>query len=188
MTTRTGMSYLPAFLCNKCNKFYGYEGFGWLCSYCSGHAPSASDAKERADACAAWTRENTLGGQGSKIGLSILRTFPKLPDNLLYSALIILKKKGIYLAAADAVKLLGTITRGHIIGSVVADWWNIKTPHVGGEWPAYLACYYGQFDSAAYPVHPQPRNRDILYCTETAHLRALPLPAFIDDLEKEDLI
>lgn len=176
MTTRSGKSYLPPHICRKCKEFYGYEAFEWQCSFCSGHAPPELDVKVREAACAEWVRENTLAGKGAKQGKALRKSLARLSDPVLYSILALLKKKGIYLAAADAVKLLGSIRRGHIVASAVGDWWNIKTAHVGGAWPSYLVCYYGQFDSSFYPVHPKPRNREILHCTETASLRLLHLP------------
>jgi len=48
-----------------------------------------------------------------------------------------------------------TNRRGHIVGSFVADWWNIKSMGVSEEqkWPSYLDCHYGNYseDIAKWP-------------------------------------
>ena len=83
-----------------------------------------------------------------------------------------LKKKGFLLSSKDALEIFKsssesrTNARGHIVATHIADWWNIKTSRAGGEWPPYLACYYGDFDSPYPPrtLPPRPPNK-MLNCT-----------------------
>jgi len=36
------------------------------------------------------------------------------------------------------------LKRGHIIGHIIGDWWNIISGE--GKWPSFMACYYGNYN------------------------------------------
>ena len=52
-----------------------------------------------------------------------------------------------YLLADDALVLYRdnpTLTRAHLLGHIVSDWWNIVS--TDNKWPSHAACYYGNFN------------------------------------------
>ena len=72
-----------------------------------------------------------------------------ISDQHLYNFLTsIFECTGKYILAETGLELFNanpTNSRGHIIGSFVADWWEIKSKRVSEEkkWPGYMDCYYG---------------------------------------------
>ena len=81
--------------------------------------------------------------------LAQLKQVSKLKkDILLYSMLRLFKNMtNQLLFAKDALKLYHdnpTVTRAHIVASMVGDWWNINSSET--TWPAFCSCYYGNYD------------------------------------------
>ena len=184
MPLRNGKEYLLTFTCPTCKKFTANEVFGFRCSACS-----ITDVKP---ACLhyqdpalllrlkEWVDKNTFDSTSCH-SRTIFRFLEKRNDIDCYRLLYTFRRHGVLLKAADAIKMLsvrGGTRRGHIIASCVRDWWNIKSPDVGGEWPHYLVCYYGRFDSLYVPLTIPVPIRAMLSCTETEclfRLSTLPL-------------
>ena len=178
MPTRTGKEYLIPHLCQHCRKYYSNSKFGYTCSGC---CEDFKTTKKTIDAefirkLNEWVNNTTLN---LNIGCAKpLLKFLKNADTItLYLCLHSLRAKGIYIRSEDALELLKyneSVTRGHVVGSCIADWWNIKTPRAGGKWASYLVCYYGRFDSPALPrTIPPSGPHAMLSCTNTSHLPSI---------------
>ena len=103
----------------------------------------------------------------------LLQFIKKKNNRNLYRFLTLLRKRGQFLRSTDAFDMFieyGGVARGHIIAAHVFDWWNIRTRSAGGEWPSYLVCYYGDFDSKVLPKCPPRPPRQMLECSETTHI------------------
>lgn len=181
MPTRSGKEYLLPFACPNCEDFIAHEIFGFRCSACSitdvkpeGVRYQSPELRIRLEQ---WVNKNTFDGEGLH-AQTIFKLLEKQGDVNCYRVLHAFRRHGVYLKAADALKLIaggwGT-RRGHIIASCVVDWWNIKTARAGGEWPSYLVCYYGRFDSPWLPTTLPIVPRGMLSCTETCGLNRLQL-------------
>ena len=171
MPLRNGKPYLTPHRCQKCHLFYSHEMFNYTCSYCAGHAP-ATPPTDPSPELLEWVKKNTL--DKSNTSNSFLTQLKRMNNTRLFIILHKLRQLGLFLKAEDALTLLedqNNITRGHIVASSVADWWNIKTRDVGGDWFGYLVCYYGNYDSKFPPRKMPPRPpHALLSCTNTSHL------------------
>lgn len=148
MPLRNGKEYLTIHLC-KCKKFYSNKEFDYKCSECFGYLIKNGivSSKEFSDKCTEWAENNTI----DKIGYDFLLKNKHISDQHLLNLLTcILTETGKYITAKIGLELFKahrTNRRGHIIGSFIADWWNIKSSSVSDEqkWPSYLDCYYGNY-------------------------------------------
>jgi len=179
MPLRSGRRYLKSHRCQVCRKFYSYSEFDYKCSYCfkgtDGPGPYCPSA-ERMAAAEHWVKENTIdptNPQHSKY-VTVLNGAARMGNFILLAVLRSLhREEGKLLRSTHAKQLFemcGSVQRGHVIGSHIADWWNIRTPSAGGEWPSYVVCYYGDFDSPYIPRMPARPPRAMLNCTETMGL------------------
>lgn len=172
MPLRNGKEYLIPHRCQKCRRFYSHAIFNYTCSSCAGAAP-LPPATEQSPELLEWVKKNTVdrSQQGANAFLTQLK---RMDTTRLFVILHQLRQRGHFLKAKDALTLLedqNNITRGHVVASSVADWWNIKTSHAGGNWYGYLVCYYGNFDCKFPPRRLPPRPpRALLSCTNTSHL------------------
>ena len=69
----------------------------------------------------------------------------------LLSGIFINEKK--YISADIGLQLYNarpSENRGHIIGSFISDWWEIKSSGVSTDkkWPSFMACYYGNYNES----------------------------------------
>lgn len=181
MPTRSGKRYLVAHLCQKCSTFYSHDVFGHLCSNCAGVIKTTKIPRPEFVARAAeWVKANTMDPDNVKYA-AFLRGASRMGTTILYATLKGLREEeGLLLRASHAYKLFcdnGTVRRGHILGAHIGDWWNIRTKSAGGEWPSYVVCYYGDWDSPSVPAMPPRGPRALLSCTETTGLqRCIPQP------------
>lgn len=183
MPLRSGKSYLKPHRCQACHKFYSYSEFGYQCSYCFKGCDTGPycPSEERLKAAAAWVDANTINPSDplhSKY-VALLKHASRMGNLILLAVLRNLRgEEGKLLRSSHAKELFemcGSVQRGHVIGSHIADWWNIRTQSAGGEWPSYVVCYYGDFDSPYVPRMPPRPPRTMLNCTETTGLlRFLP--------------
>jgi len=180
MPTRSGKEYLIPWLCRACDEYYGHKQFGFRCSRCGGPDTTAQKAEElaaRREALAGWLHQRCLNSSLPE-GQALLRFLRERCTVQLFACLRVVRDSGRLLRARDALQLIdgqrGNVARGHVVASNVADWWNIKTSHAGGDWPSYLVCYYGDFDADRLPraLPPRPPHA-LLSCTETTTLHTL---------------
>jgi hypothetical protein len=184
MPLRNGKEYLLPFTCPTCENFIAHEVFGFRCSACSITDVKPPPVQYQDPAWLArlkeWVDNNTFDGD-TLHARTIFKLLEKQSDINCYRVLHAFRRHGVLLKASDALKLIRAgcgVRRGHIIASCVRDWWNIKTARVGGEWPSYLTCYYGRFDSPWVPTTLPVPARGMLSCTETMGLeriQVLPL-------------
>jgi hypothetical protein len=148
MPLRSGKRYLISHKCHACNSgYYSHQNFNYKCSgcweYCEKNGIMTS--KEFGDKCRQWATDNIIDENGRKF---ILKN-KHMTDKHLFNFLTeILEHTGKYISAKTGLKLYNarpTNSRGHIIGSFVADWWEIKSIRVSEDkkWPGYMDCYYG---------------------------------------------
>jgi hypothetical protein len=173
MPLRSGKNYLISHRCPECNKFYSHEHFGYKCSVCSGNSPELPRIEPTPELLE-WVKKNTVDSS-KPAGNSFLTQLKRMDNTRLFIVLRGLRRQGrLLLKSEDALLLLedqNNVTRGHVVASAVADWWNIKTRYVGGSWFGYLVCYYGNFDSKYPPRQLPPRYpNEMLSCTNTSHL------------------
>tara|TARA_B100000795_G_scaffold254564_1_gene225563 strand:+ start:596 stop:1159 length:564 start_codon:yes stop_codon:yes gene_type:complete len=148
MPLRNGKKYLTDHLCT-CKNFYSNKEFDYKCSECFDFLTKNGivSCKEFSDKCTEWAENNTI----DKIGHDFLLKNKHISDqHLLNLLLCILTNTGKYITAKIGLELFKarrTNRRGHIIGSFIADWWNIKSSNAstGQKWPSYLDCYYGNY-------------------------------------------
>jgi hypothetical protein len=103
--------------------------------------------KEFAAKCDEWVKNNIIDEIGSKF---LIKNKHISDQHLLNLLTTIFETIGKYMTAETALILFKanrTNRRGHIVGSFVADWWNIRSRDVSPEqkWPSYLDCYYGNY-------------------------------------------
>jgi len=148
MPLRNGKKYLISHLC-KCGDLYSNEKFDYKCSECFEYLTKNGimTSKEYSDKCDEWVKNNTIGETGRLFllknkNITDLHLFNLLTSILDTTGKYITEKVGLELFKAGRTNL-----RGHIVGSFVADWWNIKSLRVSDEnkWPSYLDCYYGNY-------------------------------------------
>ena len=148
MPTRSGKRYLISHKCQACDAgYYSHENFDYKCSgcweYCEKNGIMTS--KEFGDKCRQWAKENTIDEDGRKF---ILKN-KHISDQHLYNFLTsIIENTGKYISAETGLTLFKanpTTNRGHIVGSFISDWWEIKSLRVSEDkkWPGYMDCYYG---------------------------------------------
>ena len=170
MPLRNGKSYLKSHLCNRCNNFYSSNQFDYKCSACFNRVSGQLSTYEvYIKNCNNWATENCLVSTDSSF--QPLKRISKLKnDILLYNWLRMVKHAdNKFLFAEDALQLFKdnpTLKRGHILGHIIGDWWNI----ISGEnkWPGYVACYYGNYNEpptfSAIAPSRMPRNLQIRLC------------------------
>lgn len=148
MPIRNGKEYLIQHLC-KCGKFYSNKDFDYKCSECFNHLAKNGimSNKEFSDKCNEWVKNNVIDEEGKKF---ILKN-KKISDQHLFNFLNeILENTGKYITADLGLKLYKsrpTNSRGHIVGSFIADWWEIKSKNIPEDkkWPTFMECYYGNY-------------------------------------------
>jgi hypothetical protein len=172
MPLRNGKEYLIPHRCLKCKKFYSHELFGYKCSSCAGAAP-LPPATEPSPELLEWVNKHTVDRNNTGAN-AFLTQLKRMDTRRLFVILYQLRLRGQFLKAEDALTLLedqNNITRGHVVASAVADWWNIKTRSAGGNWFGYLVCYYGNYDDKYPPRKLPPRPpHAMLSCSNTSHL------------------
>ena len=148
MTTRSGKRYLISHKCHTCDiGYYSHKNFDYKCSGCWEYCQKNDimTSKEFGDKCRKWTKNNTIGAGGR---MFILKN-KHISDQHLFNFLTeLFKNTGKYISAEIGLKLFKanpSNNRGHIIGSFIADWWEIKSTRVSKDkkWPGYMDCYYG---------------------------------------------
>ena len=148
MPLRNGKEYLTLHQC-ECRKFYSNKDFDYKCSDCFNYLSKNGimTGKEFSDKCNKWVKNNTIDVVGR---LFLLKNKNITDQHLLNLLSMIFKETGKYITEEVGLKLFKanrTNSRGHIIGSFIADWWNIKSLGVSKEnkWPSYMDCYYGNY-------------------------------------------
>ena len=153
MPTRSGKRYLiwrPGDLCHSCPgnpRYYSYKNFDYKCSSCWEYCVKNDimTSKEFGDKCRQWAKDNTVDEDLRKF---ILKN-KNITDQHLFNLLTgILQNPGKYISAETGLELFKanpSNNRGHILGSFIADWWEIKSSKVSEDkkWPGYMDCYYG---------------------------------------------
>jgi hypothetical protein len=157
MSTRSGANYLTPYKCTSCNEFYGSEMFGYKCSACSGFSKSQEDYIKE---CDEWASSRVVDHDT----ITFLRSFRYKDDILLLNAFSTMEEP-CWILAEDALKLFlynPTHVRGLIVASKVLDWWNINSKTT--QWPAYLSCYYGNFNEpiSGKSIPPRMPNKLLL--------------------------
>jgi hypothetical protein len=148
MSTRSGKRYLISHICHVCDMgYYSCENFDYKCSgcweYCEKNGIMTS--KEFGDKCRQWVKDNIVDEEGRNF---ILKN-KHISDQHLFNFLTgILQNTGKYISAEIGLELFkanSSTNRGHIVGSFIADWWEIKSRNVDEykKWPSYMDCYYG---------------------------------------------
>lgn len=148
MPLRNGKEYLKSHLC-KCRNLYSNKEFDYKCSECFNYLSKNGimTSKEFSDKCNEWARNNAV----DEIGGNFLLKNKNITDQHLLNLLtMIFKETGKYITEKIGLELFKanrTNRRGHIVGSFIADWWNIKSLRVSKEdkWPSYIDCYYGNY-------------------------------------------
>ena len=173
MPLRNGKEYLIPHRCQKCRRFYSHAIFNYTCSSCAGAAP-LPPATEQSPELLEWVKKNTVD-RSVPSNNAFLIQLQRMDTERLFVILGLLRHhRRVLLKAEDALTLLeynNSVARGHVVATAVADWWNIKTRDVDGNWPAYLVCYYGNFDNKFPPRKLPPRPpRMLLSCSNTTHL------------------
>ena len=102
-------------------------------------------SKEFGDKCRQWAKDNTVDKELEKFILKNKNISDQHLFNFLTGIFVNIKK---YINAEIGLKLFKanpTTRRGHIVGSFIADWWEIKSKFVSEDkkWTPYMVCYYG---------------------------------------------
>jgi hypothetical protein len=148
MPIRNGKEYLIQHFCN-CGKFYSNKEFSYKCSGCWNYCAKNGimTSKEFGDKCNKWANDNII----DEIGRKFILKNKNISDQHLYNLLTkILENTGKYITADTGLKLFKarpTNSRGHIVGSFIADWWEIKSKNIPEDkkWPTFMECYYGNY-------------------------------------------
>jgi hypothetical protein len=149
MPLRSGKQYLILHQC-QCNAgYYSHQNFDYKCSDCWDYCTKNGimTGKEFKKRCEEWVSNNMV----DEYGRNFILKNKHIADLHLFNFLVgIYENTGKYITAETGLKLYKanpTTNRGHIIGSFVADWWNIKSLKVSEEnrWPSYMDCYYGNY-------------------------------------------
>ena len=148
MSLRNGKEYLKPHLCS-CGDFYSNKEFEHKCSGCFNYLSKNGimTSQEFSDKCDEWVKNNTVDETGSEF---LVKNKNITDQHLLNLLTVILNTQGKYITSKIGLKLFKahrTNRRGHIVGSFIADWWNIKSRDVEAahKWPQYLDCYYGNY-------------------------------------------
>jgi len=147
MPTRSGKNYLKTKLC-KCSKFYIHKDFDYKCSICfRAVSGQISTTEVYIENCNKWAEKNCVAS--NEPSFQLLKQISNFKnDILLYNVLRhTYKTTNKFLLAKDAIELFKdnpTLKRGHIIGHIIGDWWNIISGE--GKWPPFMACYYGNYN------------------------------------------
>ena len=148
MPLRSGKRYLISHKCHCCNGgYYSHRNFDYKCSDCWNYCRKNDimTTAEFGDKCRQWVKDNIVDEEGRKF---ILRN-KHISDQHLFNFLVgIFENTGKYITAETGLKLFKANpnqNRGHIVGSFIADWWEIKSLRVSEDkkWPGYMDCYYG---------------------------------------------
>lgn len=148
MPLRNGKQYLPDYLCQKCQRFYGVKKYNFNCSYCFKGKKGLPTQQAFMEKCDKWAEEHSL--KKTDTWFRHLRQASKLKkDEILYGFIQAMKKTDSpkYLLADDALILYRdnpNLIRAHILAHIVSDWWNIVS--TDNKWPSHSACYYGNFN------------------------------------------
>ena len=178
MPTRNGKKYLISHKCHACNiGYYSDENFDYKCSgcweYCKKNGIMTN--KEFGEKCRQWAKDNTVEEDVRKF---ILRN-KHISDQHLYNFLTgIFVNTEKYISAETGLELFKenpTNRRGHILGSFISDWWEIKSSRVSDDkkWPRFMDCYYGLDDvsienwsgpnhASIPPKNPRGPNNDFI--------------------------
>ena len=150
MPTRSGKRYLIWHKCHSCpgsSRYYSHENFNYKCSSCWEYCEKNGimTSKEFGGKCRQWAKENTVDEDLKKFILKNKNFTDQHLFNLLTNIFISTKK---YISADIGLKLFNanpSENRGHIVGSFIADWWEIKSYNTPQDkkWPGYMDCYYG---------------------------------------------
>jgi len=150
MPTRSGKKYLIPHQCHSCpgeEKYYSNKSFDYKCSSCWEYCKKNGmiTSKEFGDKCRQWAKDNTVDKELEKFILKNKNISDQHLFNFLTGIFVNIKK---YINAEIGLKLFKanpTTRRGHIVGSFIADWWEIKSKFVSEDkkWPPYMDCYYG---------------------------------------------
>ena len=150
MPTRSGKRYLIGHKCHACpgeTIYYSHKNFNYKCSgcweYCEKNGIMTS--KEFGNKCKQWAKDNTVDKDLQKFILKNKNISDQHLFNFLTGIFINTKK---YISAdigLELFKVNPSCYRGHIVGSFIADWWEIKSYNTLPEkkWPGYMDCYYG---------------------------------------------
>ena len=131
MPLRNGKNYLKQHLCH-CQNLYSNKDFDYKCSECFNYLSKNGimSGKQFAAKCNEWVQNNII----DEIGRKFLISNKDISDQHLFNFLTeILENTGKYISAESAMTLFKanpTNNRGHIVGSFIADWWNIKSENV----------------------------------------------------------
>lgn len=174
MPLRSGKKYLILHQCH-CG-YYSHQSFDYKCSDCWDYCAKNGimTTAEFGEKCEEWVKNNVIDEEGRHF---ILRN-KNISDQHLFNFLVgIYENTGKYITAETGLKLFKanpTNNRGHIIGSFVADWWQIKSKRVSEDkkWPSYMDCYYGNWseDMSKWPGYkntippkkPRGKNNDMV--------------------------
>ena len=150
MPLKNKKEYLVPHLCHCCNDgYYSHKKFDYKCSDCWDYCEKNGimTGKEFGDKCRQWAKENIVDETGRKF---ILRN-KHISDQHLFNFLTeIFENTGKYISNETGLELFKanpSNNRGHIVGSFIADWWEIKSQNVSEnkKWPLYMDCYYGHY-------------------------------------------
>lgn len=148
MPTRSGKGYLISHKCHACNVgYYSHKNFDYKCSGCWEYCVKNGimTGTEFGEKCRQWAKDNIVDEEGRKFILKNKNITDHHLFNLLTGILVNTKK---YISAETGLELYKanpSNNRGHIVGSFIADWWEIKSSNVSEDkkWPGYMECYYG---------------------------------------------
>lgn len=148
MPTRSGKKYLISHKCHGCDfDYYSHKNFDYKCSSCWEYCEKNGimSSKEFGDKCRQWVKDNIVGPTGKHF---ILKNKNISDQHLLNLLVEIFEHTGKYISAEIGLELYKanpSSNRGHILGSFIADWWEIKSHSVSEDkkWPGYMDCYYG---------------------------------------------
>ena len=152
MPLRSGKEYLISHKCCACNNdYYSHKNFDYKCSGCWEYCEKNGimTGTEFGDKCRQWAKDNIVGEEGRKF---ILKN-KHISDQHLFNFLTcIFENTEKYISAEIGLELFNenpSNNRGHILGSFIADWWEIKSLRVSEDkkWPGYMDCYYGFFSN-----------------------------------------
>lgn len=156
MPLRNGKTYLISHMCQSCDRnYHSNPKFDYKCSVCWGYCEKNGimTGKDFGNKCIQWSKDNIVG----PVGKHFILKNRHISDQHLFNFLTeILENTGKYISAESAMTLFKanpTNNRGHIVGSFIADWWNIKSENVNNsekKWPAYMACYYGNYNESIF--------------------------------------
>jgi hypothetical protein len=150
MPLRSGKGYLIPHKCNACPctpKYYSHKNFDYKCSDCWEYCKKNSiiTNKEFGKKCKEWAKDNIVK---ESLETFIIKN-KHISDQHLFNFLTqILESTGKYISAETGLELFNanpTTNRGHIVGSFIADWWEISSKTPNKKWPSYMDCYYGNY-------------------------------------------